>query len=130
MNQGHCGMSGGHHQQGWGHQQYQPDMHGMQGMPGGQQQGFQPVVCPPQYRFNDCFTKQEMPFIHPIVNVNRHHVVGVPQHYYTETTEDVMGSTIMPGRGPGFGGGMGPGFGPGFGPGHGGGGCHRRRRCR
>lgn len=122
MNQGHCGMHGGQHHHG---------MHGHHGMPGGQnQQGFQPVVCPTQYRFNDCYTKQEMPFIHPIVNVNRHHVVGVPQHYYTETTEDVRGSTIMPGRGPGMGPGMGPGFGPGFGPGHGGGGCHRRRRCR
>ncbi|WP_143561171.1 hypothetical protein [Sporosarcina sp. P20a] len=128
MNQGHCGMSGGHHQQGWGHQQHHhhQGMQGHQGMPGGQQQGFQPVFCPPQYRFNDCFTKQEMPFIHPIVNVNRHHVVGVPQHYYTETTEDVMGSTIMPGRGPG----MGPGFGPGSGGMWGGQGCHRRRRCR
>lgn len=114
MNQGHCGMSGGHGQQGWGHHQHHQGMHG--------QQGFQPVFCPPQYRFNDCFTKQEMPFIHPIVNVNRHHVVGVPQHYYTETTENVMGSTIMPGRGSGCG----------TGPGGmwGGGGCHRRKRCR
>lgn len=124
MNQGQChGMSGHHHGM--------PGPH--HGMPG-QQQGFpmQPVVCPTQYRFNDCFTTQEIPYIHPIVNVNRHNIVGVPQHYYTETTENVMGSTIMPGRGPqgpGFGPGMGPGFGSGQGGMWGGGGCGRRRRC-
>lgn len=101
-----------------------------QGMPG-QQPNFpmQPIVCPTQYRYNDCFTKQEIPYIHPIVNVNRHNVVGVPQHYYTETTQDVMGSTIMPGRGPSQGPGMGPGMGPGPGWGGTGGGCCRRGRC-
>ncbi|WP_153732571.1 spore coat protein D [Sporosarcina obsidiansis] len=94
---------------------------GMQGQFPGQQPGFQPIVCPTQYRYNDCFTTQEIPYIHPIVNVNRHNVVGVPQHYYTESTQDVMGSTFMPGTGPG----MGPGVGP-----WGGGGCGRRRgRC-
>ncbi|GKV66368.1 MULTISPECIES: hypothetical protein [Sporosarcina] len=118
MNQGMPGMQG---------------MQGMQGMPG-QQPGFpmQPIVCPTQYRYNDCFTQQEFPVIHPIVNVNRHHVVGVPQHYYTESTQDVMGNTLMPGMGPasqgpgGMGGGCGHGHGCGCGHGHGHG---RRRRC-
>ncbi|EGQ24727.1 spore coat protein [Sporosarcina newyorkensis 2681] len=90
----------------------------------GQQPGFQmqPIVCPTQYRYNDCFSPQEIPYIHPIVNVNRHNVVGVPQHYYTETTQDVMGSMIMPGRGPSHGHGHGHGM-------WGGGGCGRRRGC-
>lgn len=82
----------------------------------GQQPGFpvQPIVCPTQYRYNDCYTPQEIPYIHPIVNVNRHHTVGVPQHYYTESTQDVMGQMIMPGFGPpGTGvGGVGTGMGP------------------
>lgn len=108
-------------------------MHGTQGMPGMMpgQQGFpmQPIVCPTQYRFHDCFSTQDIPYIHPVVNVNRQNVVGVPQHYYTETTENVMGSMIMPGMPP-----RGPQFGPQFGPGHGGmwggGGCCRGRgRC-
>ena len=51
----------------------------------------QPVVCPTQYRFHDEFTKREVPFIHPIVNVNRHNIIEVPRHYFPETTEDVMG---------------------------------------
>lgn len=73
----------------------------------------QPVVCPTQYRFHDEFTQREVPFIHPIVNVNRHHVIDVPRHYYTETTENVMGASMFPdgGYGPQFGGGFGPEFG-------------------
>ena len=30
------------------------------------------------------------PVIHPIVNVNREHIVNVPQHYYTVTNQNVM----------------------------------------
>ena len=93
----------------------------------------QPVVCPTQYRFHDQFVPQEVPFIHPFVNVNRVNTVQIPRHYYTETTENVMGQTLpaRPGFGPGMGGpGMGgPGMGgPGFGgPGCGGRGFGRRR---
>ena len=32
-----------------------------------------PVVCPTQYRCHDKFVPREVPFIHPIVNVNRVH---------------------------------------------------------
>lgn len=87
----------------------------------------QPVVCPPEYCFHDEFTPREVPVIHPIVNVNRQHFVDIPRHYYTETTENVMGAPMMPGGGvgPQYGGGMGPGFGPGFG----GGGCSPWMSC-
>ncbi|NYF25737.1 hypothetical protein [Sporosarcina sp. JAI121] len=90
----------------------------------------QPVVCPPQYRCHDQFVPREVPFIHPIVNVNRVHTVEIPRHYFTETTENVMGQTLpaQPGFGPGYG--PGPGFGPGFGPGCGPGFGGKRRRCR
>lgn len=79
----------------------------------------QPVVCPPQYRFHDEYTEREVPFIHPIVNVNRQHVVDVPKHYYTETTEDVMGMNMFPGpmQGPGFGNNLGPAMDNNWGPG-------------
>lgn len=79
----------------------------------------QPIVCPTQYRFNDEFMPREVPVIHPIVNVNRHHYVDVPRHYYQETTENVMGAAIGPG------GGLGPEFGGGRGPK-----CGRRGRSR
>ncbi|MFC5590188.1 hypothetical protein ACFPRA_14885 [Sporosarcina soli] len=80
----------------------------------------QPVVCPTQYRFHNEFVPQEVPFIHPIVNVNRINTVQFPRHFYTETTQNVPGETLRarPGFGPGMGG---PGFGgPGYGPGFGG----------
>ena len=55
---------------------------------------------------------REIPFIHPIVNVNRHRFVDIPKHYYEETTKDVMGPPVFLGgeNGPRFGGGYGPGF--------------------
>ena len=72
-------------------------------MMGGNQ--VRPVVCPTQYRCHDKFVPREVPFIHPIVNVNRVHTVEIPRHYFTETTQNVMGQTL-PAR-PGFGPGMG-----------------------
>lgn len=63
----------------------------------------QPVVCPTQYRCHDQFFPVQQPYVHPIVNVNRQHPVIVPRHYYTETTENVMGQPVFPGQGPGFG---------------------------
>lgn len=50
----------------------------------------QPVVCPPQYRVRDSFLPRMQPVIHPIVNVNREHIVNVPQHFYTVTNQNVM----------------------------------------
>ncbi|WP_255428517.1 spore coat protein D [Sporosarcina sp. resist] len=55
----------------------------------------QPIVCPTQYRCHDRFVPREVPFIHPIVNVNRVHTVEIPRHYFTETTQNVMGQTIQ-----------------------------------
>ena len=73
----------------------------------------EPIVCPTEYRCHDQFMTREVPYIHPIVNVNRHHVVDVPKHYFTETTVDVMGAPMHPqgGFGPELGGGYGPEFG-------------------
>lgn len=55
-----------------------------------QQPAAQPVVCPPQYRVRDSFIPRMQPVIHPIVNVNREHIVNVPQHFYTVTNQNVM----------------------------------------
>lgn len=115
MNYGN--MQGPHQgmQHGMGHE----GMH--HGMHGGMHQ-VEPIVCPPEYCVRDEFMPREVPVIHPVVNVNRQHYVDIPRHYYTETTEDVMGAPVMgyPGYGPG-------GFGCGCGHGHGHGcGCGRR----
>ncbi|MBD7907567.1 hypothetical protein [Sporosarcina gallistercoris] len=65
----------------------------------------QPVICPTQYRFHDTFMPQELPVVHPFVNVNRQHTVQIPRHYYTEVNETMTGQTVqaMPGYGPGMG---------------------------
>ncbi|MFF2754619.1 hypothetical protein ACFVR1_12835 [Psychrobacillus sp. NPDC058041] len=49
-----------------------------------------PIVCPPQYRMSDSFLPRMQPVIHPFVNVNREHIVNVPQHFYTETNRNVV----------------------------------------
>ncbi len=38
----------------------------------------------------DSFLPRMQPVIHPIVNVNREHIVNVPQHFYTVTNENIM----------------------------------------
>lgn len=61
-----------------------------------------PVVCPPQYRCFDTFIPREVPFIHPIVNVNRQHFADIPRHYFTESNVTVPARPV-PAAGPGFG---------------------------
>lgn len=50
----------------------------------------QPIVCPPQFRVHDSFIPRMQPVIHPIVNVNREHIVNVPRHFFTETNRNVV----------------------------------------
>lgn len=49
-----------------------------------------PIVCPPQYVVRDYCTPQVVPVIHPVVNVNRQHIVQVPQHYVQPSTTNVV----------------------------------------
>jgi len=65
-----------------------------------------PIVCPPHFRFNDTFIPREVPFIHPIVNVNRQHFADFPRHYFTESNVTIPPMSTRPGFGfrrPGFG---------------------------
>ncbi|MEK3977170.1 MULTISPECIES: hypothetical protein [unclassified Psychrobacillus] len=50
----------------------------------------EPIVCPPQYRVSDSFVPRMQPVIQPIVNVNREHIVNVPQYFVTESNETVV----------------------------------------
>ncbi|TGE31566.1 spore coat protein D [Desulfosporosinus sp. Sb-LF] len=49
-----------------------------------------PICCPPEYCVHDYYTQRFVPVIHPIVNINRQNVIDVPQHYYQQTTENVV----------------------------------------
>lgn len=39
-----------------------------------------PIVHPPRHIVRDRFIPREVRHIHPIVHVNRHHIVNVPRH--------------------------------------------------
>ncbi len=49
-----------------------------------------PIICPPKCVFHDSYIKREVPVIHPIVNVNRQHIVNVPRHIYQPVTRNVV----------------------------------------
>jgi hypothetical protein len=63
-----------------------------------------PVVCPPQCVVRDYYTPREVPVIHPIVNINRQHIVNVPRHIYQPVTRNIVvdnryPSSLSPTRG-------------------------------
>mgnify|MGYP007042749777 CR=1 FL=1 len=54
------------------------------------QQGVQPIVCPPLCRYTDSFVQREVPYIQPLINVNRQHIVDVPRTYYERINQTVI----------------------------------------
>jgi len=61
----------------------------------------QPVIYPPQYCVHDYYTPRMVPYIHPVVHVNRQNIVNVPQHYYPTITKDIVVDPGCPGVGCG-----------------------------
>jgi hypothetical protein len=62
-----------------------------------------PVVCDPQYIVRDCYVPRMVPYVHPVVNVNRHVIVNVPTHVYRPVTRNVVvdpGCPCPPGHHP------------------------------
>ncbi|AKP46475.1 Hypothetical protein BSM4216_1178 [Bacillus smithii] len=49
-----------------------------------------PIVCPPIHRVRDHFVPRQVPYIHPVVNVNRYNIVNVPKHIYRPVTRNVV----------------------------------------
>jgi len=49
-----------------------------------------PICCPPVYCVQDHYAQRMVPVIHPIVTINRQNIIDVPQHYYQETTQNVV----------------------------------------
>ncbi len=51
-----------------------------------------PVICPPQcvVVVRNYYTTREVPVIHPIINVNRQHIVNVLRHIYQPMTGNVV----------------------------------------
>ncbi|OLN21517.1 hypothetical protein BTO30_14395 [Domibacillus antri] len=49
-----------------------------------------PVMCPPKCVVRDYYTTREVPFIHPIININRQNIVNVPRHIYQPITRNVV----------------------------------------
>lgn len=57
-----------------------------------------PIVCDPQYVFHDCYVPREVPVIHPIIHVQRHHIVNIPKHYYQSSTKNTVVDPGCPGK--------------------------------
>lgn len=49
----------------------------------------QPVILPPLCRYTDSYTKREVPFIQPLININRQHTIDVPKTYYETINQNV-----------------------------------------
>ncbi|MCP3763035.1 hypothetical protein NLX67_11620 [Domibacillus sp. A3M-37] len=47
-----------------------------------------PIVCPPRCVVHNTYIKREVPVIHPIININRQHIVNVPRHMYQPITRN------------------------------------------
>lgn len=58
-----------------------------------------PICCPPQYCVRDYYTQRVVPVIHPIVNINRQNIIDVPQHYYQQTSRNVVINRGFQGQG-------------------------------
>jgi hypothetical protein len=59
-----------------------------------------PIVCDPRYRVRNCYIPRVVPYVHPIVTVNRNVIVNVPRHYYVPTTRNVVVDPGCPGCRP------------------------------
>lgn len=49
-----------------------------------------PICCPPVYCVEDYYTQRSVPVVHPVVIIKRQNVIDVPQHYYQQTTRNVV----------------------------------------
>lgn len=56
-----------------------------------------PIICPPRYSVRDCYIPRMVPYVHPIVNINRHVIVNVPRHYYVPMTRNIVVDPGCPG---------------------------------
>ena len=50
----------------------------------------QPIVCPPLCRYTDSFIDREVPYIQPLININRQHIRDVPRVQYEEINQNVI----------------------------------------
>lgn len=61
----------------------------------------QPVMLPPQCCVNNYYTTRMVPYIQPIVHINRENIVNVPQYFQVPITRNMVVDPGCPGRGSG-----------------------------
>lgn len=54
-------------------------------------------ICPPVYNVHNTYIPRTVPYIHPVVNINRRVIVNVPRHYYVPVTRNVVVDPGCPG---------------------------------
>ncbi|WP_235801568.1 hypothetical protein [Heyndrickxia coagulans] len=52
------------------------------------------VFCEPKYVYKDTYVERNVTYVHPIIQVNRQHVVNVPRHVYQRYEQNI---TVDPG---------------------------------
>lgn len=52
------------------------------------------VFCEPRYVYKDTYVERNVTYVHPIIQVNRKHVVNVPRHVYQRYEQNM---TVDPG---------------------------------
>ncbi len=55
-----------------------------------------PIQCPPQYVVRDCYVPRVVPYVHPVVIVNRQNIVNVPHHIYQPVVQNVVNDPGYP----------------------------------
>ncbi|MGG4039883.1 hypothetical protein [Heyndrickxia ginsengihumi] len=48
------------------------------------------IYCDPEYIVNDTYVEREITYVHPIIRVNKKHIVNVPKHVYKKVTKNVV----------------------------------------
>ena len=61
-----------------------------------------PICCPPEYCVQDYYTQRSVPVVHPVVIIRRQNMIDVPQHYYQQTTRNVVVNQGFQDQGQGF----------------------------
>ena len=57
-----------------------------------------PIICPPRFVERNRFVPRVVPYIHPVVHVNRTHIVNVPRHIYKPITRNEVIAPAHPRR--------------------------------
>ncbi|MCM3024548.1 hypothetical protein [Heyndrickxia ginsengihumi] len=54
------------------------------------------IYCDPQYVVEDTYVEREVTYVHPVIYINRKHIVNVPRHVYETVTKNIIDDPGIP----------------------------------